>query len=265
MNKKLEKYVDELLDMRVQPGDIADDNIALFVDFINAIYQNKEVAVFTFPFLERIDEFIISPDNMDMIRKMFEIIEKQEGNVNIVSSGSFGLWIYQLVEEGEIEFDGNIVIVSGQIRKVKEDEGNKIIILKQRHDIEDEEFIFMDDSYFSGGTRDKINDFLKKFGSKITRSFVFYTHNPENPKKVYSSYCYSENHIEEIIPIHRYSEYVNTVDLSIHEDIIWEKIYKDELKGIKELLRYIKTLEDKNKLTEGFIIKYKNFKLNGKD
>ncbi len=265
MNKKLGKYVDELLDMSVQPSDIADENIALFVDFINAIYRKKSIAVFTFPFLERIDEFIINPDNVDMIRKMFEIIERQEGEVNIVSSGSFGLWIYQLVEEGEIEFDGNIVIVSGQIRKVKEDEGNKIEILKQRYDIEGEDFVFMDDSYFSGGTRDKINSFLRNFGSKITRSFVFYTHNPENPKRVYSTYCYSENHSEEVLPIHKYSEYVNTVDLSEYEDVIWEKIYNDGLDTVKELLRYIKTLDDKNKLTEGFIIKYKNFKLNGKD
>jgi hypothetical protein len=256
--RKLERYIDELLTQQIGPDDVEDENISLFIRFIKGIYRDSSVAIFPFPFLERVDDFISSPNNMDMIRKMFDIIQKQEGTVNIISSGGFGLWIYQLVDEGEIEFDGNIVVVSGQIRKVKEDQDNRVEIIRKRYEMIDEDFIFLDDSYFSGGTRDKINDFLKKYDSRIYRTFVFYTHNPENPKRVYSVYCYSENHIEEVIPIHKYSEYVKDVNLEEYADDIWDKIYKDEFSGVKELLRYIKSLND-TKLQEGIVIKYKNF------
>lgn len=261
MNRKLEKYIDKLIDKQVYPEDISDDNISLFVEFIRGIYEgDRSVAVFTFPFLEKIDEFITSPENIDMIEDMFDTIRRKEGKCDIISSGNFGLYLYDLIGEGYIDFDGNVVIVSGNIRKVQEDALNSIEILKQRYDdIEDKDFVFLDDSYFSGGTRDKINEFLEKFGSKITRTFVFYTHNPEDPRKVYSTYCYSQNHDEEVIPIHKYSEYVKNIDLREYEDEIWDRIHNGEFKKLREFLHYIKGLGKENKPGRDFIIKYENF------
>jgi len=280
MNKKIEKYVEELLSQKVQVEDdffsdkeepnLNKENIALFIDFIESIYKDKEIAIFMFPFLEKIDEFIIEPENINMIRDMFTIMESQlySSNFDIITSGSFGLWVYDLVERGIIDFDGNIVVVTGKIRKVKEDENNPIEIIKMRHKgISYKQFVFLDDSYFSGGTRDKINEFIKKYNSIIYRTFVFYTHNRENTEDIYSTYCYSDNHAEEVMPIHKYIEYIGSVNLSDYEDIIRDNIKSGQIKRLKDLLIMIKRLYDNEKmykLKEKLIISYKNF-INGKN
>jgi len=280
MNKKIEKYVEELLSQKVQVEDdffsdkeepnLNKENIALFIDFIESIYKDKEIAIFMFPFLEKIDEFIIEPENINMIRDMFTIMESQlySSNFDIITSGSFGLWVYDLVERGIIDFDGNIVVVTGKIRKVKEDENNPIEIIKMRHKgISYKQFVFLDDSYFSGGTRDKINEFIKKYNSIVYRTFVFYTHNRENTEDIYSTYCYSDNHAEEVMPIHKYIEYIGSVNLSDYEDIIRDNIKSGQIKRLKDLLIMIKRLYDNEKmykLKEKLIISYKNF-INGKN
>jgi hypothetical protein len=265
-NIKISNFVDELLSrkvddfLEVEEG-INKENAEIFVNFIKSIYEGEDIAIFMFPFLERLDEFIIEPQNIDIIREMFSIMESKIGNdFDIISSGSFGLHLYKLIEDGEIDFDGNVVITSGRIRKVKEDENNQVEIIKQRKsNITYKPFIFIDDSYYSGGTRDRINDFLRQFHSWIERSFVFYTHKPEDPSEVFSLYCYKENNETDVIPIHKYVEYINNINLKDYENIIWRNIENGSILGVKELLRFIKKLHENNKIKESHIINYKKF------
>ena len=274
MLKRIREYVDELVSQKVQVADdifsyIGEDNlnkenIELFLRFIDEMYKGKDVNIFTFPFLERLDEFIQSPENIDMIKELFDIMDHQTmGDFDIISSGSFGLHIYKLIEAGEIDFKGNVVVVSGKIRKVKEDENNPIKILKKRtNDIKNKSFVFFDDSYFSGGTRDKISKFLEQFNSNIYKSFVFYTHNVEDPSDVFSIYCYSEYHKEEVMPIHKHLEYINGINLKDYEDVIWPAIKSGQVKRLRDLMQMIKRLyesEKSYKQDESFLIKYKNF------
>jgi len=275
MTDRIKKCVDDLLSQKIEDEDdiysdgdenLNKENIELFISFIKDIYKNDNIAIFMFPFLERLDEFIIQPQNIDMIAYIFFKMESELGNkFNIVMSGNFGLWVYKLMEEGRIEFDGGVLVVSGQIRKVKEDENNPITILKQRNldKLHFKNFVFVDDSYCSGGTRDKINDFLKKYHSSITDTYVFYTHNEVNPKEnVHSFYCYEEYHDELVIPINKYAEYIKSIDLKDYADIIGDDINNGQIKCVKDLLKMIKSLyENENiyKLRENFIVKYKKF------
>lgn len=270
---KIKDYVEKLLSKKVQVEEdifsngeeyINKENVELFVSFIKAIYEEEDIAIFMFPFLEKLDEFITEPQNIDLIKEMFAVMESKIGNnFDLISSGSFGLHIYKLIEDGEIDFNGNVVIMSGKIRKVKEDENNPVEIIQQKHtEISYRPFIFLDDSYYSGGTRDKINKFLKYYNSWIERTFVFYTHRREDPEKVYSLYCYEDNHTTDVIPIHKYVEYINSIDLKDYEDIIWANIKNKQITGVKDLLRMIKRLyegEKMFKLRENYIIKYKKF------
>jgi hypoxanthine-guanine phosphoribosyltransferase len=267
MNDRIEKYVEGLLKQKVEVDEdvysdkaepnLNKENIGLFVDFIDAIYKDKNVAVFMFPFLEKIDDYIAAPENIDMIKDMFiRIHEQLQDEFDLVTSGGFGQWIYSLVESGRIKFKGNIVVVSGSIRKVKEDEGNPIVILRQiNKNIKNKSFIFLDDSYYSGGTRDKINDFLKQFGSDIYKTFVFYTHKKEDSGDVYTTYCFSDYHDENIMPINKYLEYISSVNLKDYEDIIWPAIRRGQLVCLKDLLRMIKRLYDSEKEGEKFFLK----------
>lgn len=270
MTDRIKKCVDDLLSQKIEVEDdiysnkdenLNKENIELFVSFIKDIYKNDNIAIFMFPFLERLDEFIILPRNIDMISYMFFKMESKLGNkFNIVMSGNFGLWVYKLIEEGRIEFDGGVLVVSGQIRKVKEDENNPITILKQRNldKLHFKNFVFVDDSYYSGGTRDKINDFLKKYYSSITDTYVFYTHNKVNTKEnVHSFYCYEEYHDEQVIPIHKYTEYIKSIDLKDYADIISDNIKNGQIEGVKDLLKMIKRLYEGDKmfkLRENYII-----------
>ena len=52
------------------------------------------------------------------------------------------------------------------------------------------DFIFVDDSYYSGTTRDIINAELNKYGGKITRTFVVYDGSKEKDDSVFSLYRY---------------------------------------------------------------------------
>ena len=75
---KLRNYIKELLKNKVQVEENVysdkketiekKDNLNIFIDFINKIYKDEDIAIFTFPFLENIDDFIIKPENIDLIK-----------------------------------------------------------------------------------------------------------------------------------------------------------------------------------------------------
>jgi hypothetical protein len=256
MNNRIESYVQSLLSQKVNEEDL-DENISIFVNFIKKIYKGRDIAIFTFPFLERFDDFISNQENIDMVEYMFDLIKREFPNCDIITSGRFGEWIYKIVEDGQIDFEGNLIVMSGSIRKVKQDKNNIVHVVKNRYEEINRKFIFLDDSFVNGGTRDRINDFLHKFNSKIIKSFVFYTHNQADPEKVFSIYCYSENHPEEIIPISNYIKHLNKINLEEYEEILLTRINNGGINNIKDLIKNIIELTENTK--ESVILKYKNF------
>ena len=269
---KLKQYIKELVKDKVDVGnDIFSErfehidnkeNISLFIDLINEVYKGEKIAIFPTPFLENIEQFLIRPENIDLIEKMFQTIdEKLDGYYyNIVSSGTFGLYIYKLVNEGLIDFDGNVVIVSGRIRKSEPEDGIKI--LEKRYDIDDSSFVFLDDSYVYGGTRDRIDSFLEKYDAQIMRTFAFYTHYQEDPLEVYSEFCYSTDVEERIVPIHKQIDFINKVNFKLYENEIRDEIEKGNIKDVRELAKTAKRISDNDniKVIKRHISKFKNYR-----
>ena len=268
---KLKKYIKKLVKDKVNVGDDIfserfehidnKKNISIFIDLINEVYKGEKISIFPTPFLENIEDFIIRPENLDIIKKMFQTIdEKMDGYYDIISSGSFGLYIYKIVKEGLINFDGNIVVVSGRIRKTEPENGLKI--LEKLYDIDNSDFVFLDDSYVYGGTRDRINTFLEKYDTNILRTFVFYTHYEEDPIEVYSEFCYSTEVDEKIVPFHKQIDFINKIDFKLYENVIRDEIEKGNIKDVRELARTAKRISDNEnvKIIKKHISKFKNYR-----
>lgn len=133
MEQKIEKYVQELLSQKV--GELNDENGSILIDLIKYIYNDADILMFTFPFLDKIDDFLVRPENLDLIEKLFRIIKKENADFDIITSGNFGEWIYNLIDSGKIKFDGNVVVMSGKIRNMEGEKKNPVEIIKKKYDI----------------------------------------------------------------------------------------------------------------------------------
>ena len=86
---------------------------------------------------------------------------------NIVLSGRFGKFFLQTYGA----WFENVLLMSGGIRS----EGIVPTIVRQRgHLTRGTDYIFLDDSYYSGVTQRKISAELSKLGANLTRTIVLY-------------------------------------------------------------------------------------------
>lgn len=126
--------------------------------------------------------------NKEIIRQLM----KGKSNSHIISSGEFGDLLYKLWKAGEFKCK-SMVVVNGKILT-----GDlPVFSWYPKENIEDKEYIFIDDSYFSGKTATRINDFLKKFNSKIKYVQVVYDGSKKKNKDVKSFYRYWDSKVLE--------------------------------------------------------------------
>lgn len=110
---------------------------------------------------------------------------------NVILSGEIGLKYLKLHLENKIPDYINLMIVNGGLRK-----GNKITggIMSNCEIIPEslynKQIIFIDDSFYSGKTANKIEDFLRSRGSSIFTTYVFYDGSKEKYGSVKSLYRY---------------------------------------------------------------------------
>jgi hypothetical protein len=69
-----------------------------------------------------------------------------------------------------------------------------ILIIAEHSELHSKNFIFVDDSFYSGSTFRMINKLLEPVNSKIIQSFVVYDGSKEPPKNLQSLYRYYEHH-----------------------------------------------------------------------
>jgi hypothetical protein len=134
------------------------------------------------PFFNALDNAIKSVFNQDMILALVK------GNTNewIATSGEFGDRIYKLWKEGEFKCKG-MVVFNGKMQT------NKIGVhgwYPEEFDFENKQFIYIDDSLFSGSTANKIDDFLHDHNSKIKSVSVIYDGSKKKNKMVKSFFRY---------------------------------------------------------------------------
>lgn len=201
-------------------------------------------------FFDKLDSEIKKPKNIDIIVKLFEKIYQDFGlHYNLVVSGGFGDLIMFLVRRGDIKCEGSILQVSGgltshftdmdKIKKVKE-----VIIQKKIGDINNKDFIFVDDSFYSGTTGFSIDQFLKRLGSKILKTYVVYDGNDTKSANRIALYNYydwnvgSQRTIDELMnELDRYKD--------IPRNSFEERIIKGQIKSIIQLRKEINEFKSK--------------------
>lgn len=133
-------------------------------------------------FFDELDAAIKDIVNEDMLIALL----KGSTNEYICTSGEFGNKIYTLWKNKKIKCKG-IVVFNGKMSTLD------LGVQKwypEDFDLQNKEFIYIDDSYFSGGTANKINSFLQEKNSKLKSISVIYDGCKEKKKYVRSFFRY---------------------------------------------------------------------------
>lgn len=133
-------------------------------------------------FFDALDDSIKSITNKDMILALVK------GNHSewVATSGEFGDTLYELWKAGSFKCKG-LVVFNGKMLTHKTGVSG---FYPKEFDINGKDFIYVDDSYFSGSTAKKINDFLLEHNSKIKSVSVIYDGSKEKRKMVKSFFRY---------------------------------------------------------------------------
>ena len=236
------------------------------IDVVNNIKTNKLDG--GSDFFDKIDEFVRNPKNIDMIYHIFDKIKQDKGvNFNLIITGKFGDWIYNLIKIGKIKLTGVVIHVSGSLRTSVKNKTFQIIGGNENN-VYNKKFILLDDSYYSGSTKKEIDKHLNKYHSKIIKTYVLYDGSFQKKSDVYSVYRYYDYHINDVLPIKKLLGILNGIDeKNIPYDLIENQIMKGQIRNVKELLNLIKSLKLKfgsdniNINSYGYKREYENRKL----
>lgn len=100
----------------------------------------------------------------------------------IIVSGHFGEVFSSFIKEEYPFYE--CFVINGSLRK------NGQIHTKFDNSLENKKFIFIDDSFYSGGTMLKVKQYLEENNSKLIATFVFYDGGKEEREDVFSFYRY---------------------------------------------------------------------------
>ena len=119
-------------------------------------------------FFDALDDYIKDITNQDMMLSLVRGCH----NEWICSSGEFGDKLYQLWKQDKFKCKG-LVIFNGKMHSLSVD-SNVNYWYPPDFNFENKKFLYVDDSYFSGNTVRKINNFLSEKGSSIRSVSVIY-------------------------------------------------------------------------------------------
>jgi len=131
------------------------------------------------PFFDALDE-AIKDDEI-----VLELVKGYE-NDWIASSGGFGDMLYKLYQDKKFTCKG-LVIFNGKMLT------NGLGVnswYPVDFDLDNKEFVYLDDSYFSGSTANKIASFLKEHNSNLYEIAVIYDGSEVRLNNVHSFYRY---------------------------------------------------------------------------
>lgn len=134
------------------------------------------------PFFNALDDSIKDLANEDILLEVVKGLD----NDWVATSGGFGDKIYKLWEEGKFNCKG-IVVFNGKMCT----KGKGVTCWYPNVEVDDKNFVYVDDSLFSGGTVRKINDYLQEYhNSSIKSVSVVYDGSKVKNKMVKSLYRY---------------------------------------------------------------------------
>lgn len=113
---------------------------------------------------------------------------------NIIVSGTFGkLYKEYATKNMPSVFSEKIVVVPGGLRN-----GTKVTPFWEEIEVTNKKFVFLDDSFYLGRTRNVIKEAIEENKGKLVKTFVFYDGSKEKDKTVESFYRYFDHHPEEL-------------------------------------------------------------------
>ena len=130
-------------------------------------------------YFDKLDETLRSPENLDIIINLFSPLS----DAHVIMSGKFGYYALELFDKGLIPLK-SLIVVNGGLRK---GEVEKIDVRFMEDQVG---YVFVDDSFYKGRTRDKVEEFLKIFNCFLAQTRVIYDGSPEKDKNVFSMYRY---------------------------------------------------------------------------
>lgn len=156
------------------------------IEMMNVVDQFLKQYVGGEEFYDHLDEQIRINDIW--LYAMITKIEKEESFDQLIVSGKFGRRFYEFsLAKMPAEFTAKIVVANGSLRK-----GNPIGL--EDSNLDGQEFIFVDDSFYSGKTRDVIQNYLEKNGAHLKKTYAFYDGSKVKEKTVESFYRYYDYH-----------------------------------------------------------------------
>lgn len=136
---------------------------------------------------------LIKNDNKLLI-DFIETAIKDSGINNVVISGEIGRIYYQLKQNGRLKQDILLCILPGGLRFEHHEDFSPGYC---GFDIEGKDFIFLDDSYYSGKTSKAVQKWIKGHGGSVVKNYVFYDGSYEKSDDVVSLYRYFDHHKRE--------------------------------------------------------------------
>lgn len=145
-------------------------------------------------FFDNLDEAIRKDNNIlsTFLDTVDHIIEVSDVNINhVIVSGNFGraLHNYGAGEHLWVAYDIDLIVVNGSLRK-----GQAIDEFGEFMNKPDGNYLFLDDSFYSGKTRNVIKDKIESYGGKLIHTHVLYDGCYETHDDVSSMYRYYDNH-----------------------------------------------------------------------
>lgn len=149
----------------------------------DCLEQHKEGEIF----FDHLDKAI---QQKPIVDQLFDIVGE---NKNIIVSGKFGWFLFMYLGINVAYKYRNFLVVNGGLRK-----GEEFKILDYSYQRDEElnglDFIFIDDSFYSGKTRDVIRNKINKHGANLIYTYVVYDGSKERDNTVSSLYRYYDNY-----------------------------------------------------------------------
>lgn len=141
-------------------------------------------------------------ENNDLIRVfldeyVYEYIDTSEDYPDtIIVSGRFGraLQQYGLEEELRRELHIRLIVVNGGLRKGEPIDDFKEFVNNYHMSMCHGNYIFIDDSFYSGKTRDVVKDKIESYNGTLLHTIVLYDGSIKKDDNVTSMYRYYDNH-----------------------------------------------------------------------
>lgn len=136
------------------------------------------------PFFDALDEEIRAEGFMAVLSEMAEVCFTQ--GIDLVVSGKFGRYF----ANADIYPGERLLVVNGGLRH-----GEIMDLTPFKWRIRGVDYVFLDDSFFQGRTRNKIRAEIERLGGKLLHTFVVYDG--------------SQEHDDDVTSLYRYWDYVN--------------------------------------------------------